>query len=73
MKMTACSNSAGVQADVLPNIIRQNMYRLQEIWKNWHQIFMSRVCVCLGILASLKLLVIKKHSYTYRKMNAHEM
>lgn len=31
MKMTACSNSAGVQADVLPKIIRQNMYRLHKI------------------------------------------
>lgn len=31
MKMTACSNYAGVQADVPPEIIRQNMYRLQEI------------------------------------------
>lgn len=73
MKMTACSNSAGVRADVLPKIIRQNMYRLQEIWKNWHQIFMSKLCMCLGILATLKLLVIKKLLYIYRKMNAHGM
>lgn len=31
MKMTTCSNCAGVEADVLPKIIIQNMYRLQEI------------------------------------------
>lgn len=45
MKVTACSNSAGVQADVLPKIIRQNMYRLQEMWKKCHQIFMSKYSV----------------------------
>lgn len=64
MKMTACSNSAGVQADVLPNLIRQNMYRLQEIWKKNDIKFSCVNCACLGILPSLKPLVIKKHSYT---------
>lgn len=31
MKTTACNNSAGVKADVLSKIIRQNIYKLQEI------------------------------------------